>query len=415
MRAGAAVVFVGPNPLPAMASGLPAICQGGCGLSHDGRQPWSAFPQPRGRSTRELLRHPEVQARLRQSFEGLLTWKSSAEIEAIAHWLGLALANSPARLARRIENKAFFAESAPAAGLPLPPTRAGRAGDELVKACRELKPPLVFQLAHGFSGASTWRAREWEELMSLMEAHRGRSCRVSQEVFGVPVTVTGVVQRERTLVGAPSLQLTGIPALTPHPLGSCGNDHLAPVPEQAAVAALAERCGDWLRQLGHLGVFGLDLVVDAGQIWCIEVNPRLVASVPLFSLSASARSLPGLLDHHLASFGLGRSKGDIPPCDWSQLILYARAERAFSGEVEARTGRLTRVGRFQAEGRLNLDGPRPGQTGIVVQAQSRPGQELARVFHQGRVTGEDGALLPALEQLCHQLRAELEPEGVSPA
>ncbi len=161
-----------------------------------------------------------------------------------------------------------------------------------------------------------------------MRRFAGRACRVAQRVDGTPVTVTGVIAEDRVLVGQACVQLTGLPSLTPHPLGSCGNDYSKPAPEAEAVHQLALAAAEWLRSQGHRGIFGLDLVVAAdGSIWCIEVNPRLVASVPLFDLSARDRGEPGILSLHLASFGLRQPVESSLECHWSQVILYQRSER----------------------------------------------------------------------------------------
>ncbi|MGH7667424.1 MAG: hypothetical protein ACREN1_08985 [Candidatus Dormibacteria bacterium] len=401
--------FLGPDPLPALGSRLGALCADGCGLEPGAGPSWESFGGPGLSSSLELLRLPSVQERIRQRPTAILVWKGSAELERLAQTLGATLANSSSLISRRLENKRYFSEHAGEAGLPIPPTRSGTAGPDLLGLARELDLPLVFQLAHGFSGSRTYRLTTHEQLQALTEQFPGRACRVSTEVPGTPVTVTGVVSQKRVLVGAPSLQLTGIPELTPHPLGSCGNDHLATVPAADLVLDLTRRCGEWLIREGHLGVFGLDLVVGSdGSAWCLEVNPRLVASVPLFSLSARDHALPGILEHHLASFGIGAAPGGELPCDWSQVILYQRGDRRADPGWATCTGELTQLGEFRRVGQLGLGGPHPGQVGLLVQAHSRPGRELARLFFQGPALGADGSLLPHLRRVAAALRAELE-------
>ncbi|HVB54194.1 MAG TPA: YheC/YheD family protein [Candidatus Acidoferrales bacterium] len=409
----AGVVFLGPDPLPALGSGLPVICADGCGLSQADGPGWESFDGPGSASSATLLGLLAVQERLRSEAAAVVVWKSSAEVERRARELGVVVANSPALIARRIENKSHFSRAALAAGLPIPPTQAGVAGPELLKASRELSGPLVFQLAHGFSGEQTYLARSAAELEELIHRFEGRSCRVAAQVAGTPVTVTGVVAENRLMIGPACLQLTGLPSLTPHPLGSCGNDYGRPVPQREKIHQVALQTAEWLRRQGHLGIFGLDLLVDEdGATWCIEVNPRLVASVPLFSLSARDLGRPGILDHHLASFGIVENIDEELACHWSQVILYQREERLPKPERHTARGPLAESGGFSVTGQLGLAGPPPGEAGLLVQAQSRPGRELARVFLQGACCAPDGTLLPHLEALVSELRSHLEaPRG----
>ncbi len=55
-------------------------------------------------------------------------------MERGASRLGVVVANAPALVSRRIENKSHFSRVAAAAGLPLPPFVAGVAGAELLQA-----------------------------------------------------------------------------------------------------------------------------------------------------------------------------------------------------------------------------------------------------------------------------------------
>lgn len=403
------VAFVGPDPLPAVGSGLSVICADGCGLSAAGRTDWKQFALRQPHSTAALLALPMVQERLRSRADAVTVWKSSALIEALTAQLGLRLASSPALIARRIENKAYFSSHAAGAGLPIPPTRVGVAGPELLRATADLDGPFVFQLAHGFSGQNTYPARSDQELEELVRRFAGRACRISQFLSGTPVTVTGVVSPDRAVVGTACVQLTGVPALTPHPMGSCGNDYGRGVPQAESVRQLGLKAAEWLRRLGHRGVFGLDLVVGPdGSVSCIEINPRLVASVPLFSLSGRNRGQPGVLSLHLGAFGLGPEEAVEMECDWSQLILYQVGERLARSDVATARGHFVGAGNFRPEAPMGLDGPSPGEVGLMVQGHSRPGQELARILFEGPCCGADGALLPQLAVCVADLRSRLE-------
>jgi hypothetical protein len=399
-----------------VASGLPVICADTCGVAAGESSELACFAVPGTVSSAALMELPAVQERIRSQATAVTVWKSSAAVERSAGRLGVVVANAPALISRRIENKSHFSRVAAAVGLPLPPFVAGVAGAELLQAAAELQGPFVFQLAHGFSGEHTYPAASEEELAELVQRFAGRACRVAQRVDGTSVTVTGVIAADRVLVGQACVQLTGLPILTPHPLGSCGNDYSKPAPESKAVDQLALAAAEWLRSQGHCGIFGLDLVVAAdGSIWCIEVNPRLVASVPLFDLSARDRGEPGILSLHLASFGLRPPVESSLECHWSQVIVYQRSERLPVPTVATASGRLSAAGHFVSESELALDGPEPGRAGLLVQGQSGPGRELARLWFEGPCCTPDGTLLSHLEDYVRELRSQLEaPPGLRP-
>lgn len=412
MAEGGRVMFVGPDPLPAVASGLPVICADSCGMGVGAGAAWERFQVSGVQSSASLLQQPAVRARVRSSVDAITVWKSSAAIERVALELGVRLANSPALIARRLENKSYFSRAAAAAGLPLPPTATGAAGPELLEAAARIPGPWVFQLAHGFSGQHTYPANSELELEALIQRFADRPSRVAELVAGTPVTVTGVVARERVMIGSACLQLTGLASLTPYPLGSCGNDYTTPVPAARAVRQLALEVGEWLQREGHLGIFGLDLVVDRdGRCWCIEVNSRLVASVPLFSLSARDRGGPGLLSQHLACFGIGEPAWADPQCHWSQVILYQQGERLARPGAATGRGLISAEGQFRPSGKLGLDGPGAGEAGLWVQGHSQPGRELARLWFEGPCATSEGHLLAWIDSCVADLRLRLEAPG----
>ncbi len=404
---GDSVFYLGPDPLPALGTGLAVVAREDCGL-RPGDSELHIFPTPT-RSGRSLLELPRVQELLAARAKGAIMWTGSAPAERRLRELGVRAANSPAQVARRLENKAHFSRAAAAAGLPVPPTVTGVAGPELARAALSLGLPLVFQLARGYSGAATYPVSDEAEVVRLCTEFAGHPGRVSRLVKGHPVTVSGVALPDRVVVGPACRQLTGIPELTPHPLGSCGNDFSAAVPEPELVREVSVRAAEWLRREGHLGVFGVDLVVEeGGAAWCIEVNPRLVASVPLWSLSARDAG-PSLLQLHLAAFGLADDQPGPLQCHWSQLILYQLEDEVPAPRIATGHGVVAPDGEFLARGPLDLQGPPPGGAALVVRRPSGQGRELARLLTEGPITAADGSLLPSLQGFVRRLREG--PEG----
>ena len=403
---GGRVFYVAPDPVAALGSRLAVLAASDAGLAADPDR-LTVVPGG-GRAGRSLLELPEVGWRLQREASAVVLWTGSASARRRLTELGVPSANSDPQVARRLENKAHFQDAARARGIPVPRSMSGVAGPDLLHSASHLGR-AVFQLARGYSGAATYLVQDASDLDELIARFAGHPCRVAEFMEGTPVTVTGMALEERVALGPPSLQLTGLAELTPHPLGSCGNDFSSPVPGAEAVAQVAQQTGEWLRELGHRGIFGVDLVVDPrGHPWCIEVNPRLVASLPLWSLSAPPGS--SLLDLHLAAFGLAEDTETVLDCRWSQLILYQQGRVGSAGAPVSEEGAWDSAGSFVPDRRLTLAGPSPGRVGLIRRSPAGPGKELARLILEGPLIGADGDLLPHLRAAVLALRAELEPE-----
>ena len=155
-----------------------------------------------------------------------------------------------------------------------------------------------------------WSAHR-PDLDAIPQRDRSGLVRVAEYVEGVPFTSSGVafsapgtgLTRDRLpAVVEPCRQVTGIPWLTPEALGSCGNAW-GYQPLNAHLAEI-ERCaralGADLAASSYRGVFGVDFVLAADGPVVIEVNPRMVASLPVATeLEVEAGRAPLLLLHLL--------------------------------------------------------------------------------------------------------------------
>ncbi|HVA21901.1 MAG TPA: ATP-grasp domain-containing protein [Candidatus Micrarchaeia archaeon] len=404
-------VYVGADAVPALATELTVICADACGIGGDRPLQVTEAGSRTSPSAVSVLEQEPVRRRLRAEASWVIVWKPSVRVAGLVREAGVPLANAGAAVARRLENKVHFARTAPDAWLPIPPTVVGAAGPVLLEQALQLAPPWVVQLARGYSGRHTHRVETAEQLAVTLEAYAGRSCRVATWIAGEPVTVTGVVGDDAVTLGVPCRQVTGVAACTPHPLGSCGNDFGQPVAGAQAVLSVAARAASWLQREGHRGIFGADLVVAAEDtVFCIEVNPRLVASVPLWNLSLRDQGRPSLLAHHVAAFA-GPAAGALPErltCGWSQLILHnLHGEQRTTGLTSA-VGRVAADGRWEPRSTLGIAGPGPGQAAVVVHRRAGPYQEQARVILEGAVLDPGGRLLPRPAALVEDLRRRLD-------
>lgn len=257
-------------------------------------------------------------SRVEPGDEAVLCFKPSARLEATGYRFALA----PAAIAQGIENKLTLPALAGAAGAEIAKQGRVRVGavsfDEIVA---EYGLPAVAQSPRGFAGRRTFKVSSKEDWASVEAALPGRPAKVAAWAAGQPGTSNAVVDgRGRVMVSAPILQLTGEPDLTPHLLGSCGNDFTwRPDPHPGeAPARLAEALGPVLAERGYRGHFGIDWVWDGERCTLIEINARLTASFGLY-----VRSRPELLEAHLAALdGQDVEPRRLEPFEGGQLVVY---------------------------------------------------------------------------------------------
>jgi predicted ATP-grasp superfamily ATP-dependent carboligase len=85
-------------------------------------------------------------------------------------------------------------------------------------------------------------------------------------------------------------QLVGEPWLGAREFQYCGA--VGPAHLSASMTAELARIGSVLSGRFQLvGLFGIDLVIDSGRVWTIEVNPRYTASVEVIERATGARSI----------------------------------------------------------------------------------------------------------------------------
>ncbi len=278
-------------------------------------------PRPDEPSTRALLADPVVEALVREAPSTLLSFKPSKRLEERAAELGATSALAPATLSGGLENKLALAGIAEAAGVSYPRQTRLKLSGPFADAAPELKRPLVVQSPRSNAGRRTYEVADADAWRALCAELPGRPARAAEFVTGRPGTLNAVVDhRGAVVVTAPIVQVTGVPRLTPHALGSCGNDFTwRPLPRPEGAEELAERLGAELARRGYRGHFGVDFVLGPDGPSLIEINPRLTASFALY-----AAWVPAMLDAHLdAVAGRDIEARRLPPVAGGQLIVTA--------------------------------------------------------------------------------------------
>jgi len=360
-------------------------------------------------TTLGLLRDARGAAFITEKPSRLISFKPSRRLEERAAALGAELALAPASIAQRLENKLALLELAseasilpapgPADPVGLPPqakitVTADLGLAELRAAVEAGQSEVVVQSPRGFMGRKTWSVVDETSWHSVRSELIGRPAKVARFISGRPGTINVVVDASGTvLCSSPIVQVTGDARLTPYRLGSCGNDFTwrpAPHP-QSGPYELARRLGPALAGRGYRGHFGIDFVVErlsdkTSRTWLIEINPRLTASMALYSAWR-----PVLIRAHLAVLDGSdlRCTGELPAMEGGQLIQHNL------GGVESTPLSAHEAG-LPLGGAFLPDGTADGQDSCVwptVTTAVAPGATRGRLVRKGAVVSNDGALL----------------------
>jgi hypothetical protein len=439
----AGLAYVGPDPHHAL--GLPGLIPGFTALSS--RAPALATLERAGARTvlvestdgsdaAALLETAEVAAYLggRRAPCPVFVFKPSHRIGELARARGWRLVAPPPAVARRWENKVVFSGLATKLGLRVPEFRVVGSRAEAAEALAALAGDVVVQSPHGYAGARTVRVSTVDELESAMSALRSPQLRLARAIAGIPWTVNACITAHGTAVSAPTLQLTGVPSLTPRLLGACGNDGTVVCAAMPAMRDAARRLGSALALDGYRGLFGVDFVVDDAGPWVIEVNPRLVSSIGLATQAQVAAERVPLVGRHFMALLDPEADGldlddDVEPLGASQVVLHNLERRALTVQGDLAAGAMTIVrskaasvrpvaglAEIQHEGR---DGRAQGGEAagasraewlLLPAGKGRmraPGAEVARLQRWGPVADAAGAIDPAAEEAARVTYAAL--------
>ena len=325
-----------------------------------------------------------------------------ATLEAFAQERGLRAACPPAKLCHWLNHKANFFQGLDAADLPrLKGEWMPLATTRYSELRSRFGGPFVMQAPRGVRGSGTALIKTEHDFRTAHERLREGDVWVAPYASDLSLNINAFVMDSTTAVSYPSVQLEGLSMVNARPGGYCGNDFTstAGLPSGIVEDAFqqAERVGAWLGTLGYRGIFGLDLVFNAGtgRLYAVDLNPRWQGST---SLEIQAMLLKGRIPLAAAEMAYqagALSESEITPMmdefrkpiEGSQMLLYA------AGPEIGRMPGLLKPGVYRAAGSLQFlrtalelsEGieadeflltnsiPRPG---TAIEPQSRP----VRVF-----------------------------------
>lgn len=272
------------------------------------------------RNSALLLREPQVLEYIRKNSSeyappAIVLFKPSAAAEKIASSNNWRILNNSAELTAELEDKLNFPFIAKYLNIKIPDI-------EIVDLARisywELKnyyDHFVIQFKKGFAGNSTFFVQSKDDYAEFMEKYfpkegalRSTPVKVSKFIKGAPATVNACVCSQGVYAGEPCFQITGEPFCTANRGATCGNDWFG-FPEKARkkIHEITAIVGKYLVQKKYRGIFGLDMIISEmdGEVYLIEINPRLVASIPFYTkLEIRNNNVPMFALHILDFLGI---------------------------------------------------------------------------------------------------------------
>jgi predicted ATP-grasp superfamily ATP-dependent carboligase len=101
-----------------------------------------------------------------------------------------------------------------------------------------------------------------------------------QKVAGIPVSALYYSDGQAVQMLGASTQVIGEAALGGSGFTFCGN--VGPVRMPVRARTIVRKIGERIGDTGLRGVFGVDFIIDADNVWLIEVNPRITASHEIY-------------------------------------------------------------------------------------------------------------------------------------
>jgi len=276
------------------------------------------------RSSTLLLRQKEVVDYIDENSSvagdvkpAILLFKPAVSVEKVAEAHKWRILNNSAVLSREIEDKLNFSFITKSLHIKIPEI-------EILDLARisywELKKyydHFVVQFKSGSAGSSTFFIKSKKDYLEIFNKYVGTGAKeksffvkIAKFIKGTTVTVNACVASGEVYVGEPCYQITGEEACTNSESTTCGNDWTAlslPRDVMVKISEISEAIGQYLKGRNYKGIFGLDFIIGEqdNEVCLIEINPRLVASVPFYTkLEIGKSGIPILALHILEFLGI---------------------------------------------------------------------------------------------------------------
>jgi hypothetical protein len=227
-------------------------------------------------------------------------------------------------------------------------------------------------------------------------------------------TLQVCITTDRILVGPAQAQLIGHPFLVssrPGDIQFCGGRITSGLlsDEHYKVAFDAvQTVGARMQKEGYRGIFGMDLLVSEGQVYTLEVNPRMTGLTTL--LAFLQQSVPFLLLHILelaSSYYTVTDNQAEEKLDGSVIQVYAQQDLVVAGETGLYDSEGLRLGDGFTNGNILPDNDQFFVAMRVEKGQAvKQGKSLAFIYSRTQLFDDNGNLDPRLPALIKMIRGE---------
>ncbi len=285
--------------------------------------------EPRNATT--IIRHPETKKYIEKfnipnERPAILVLKTSTKMEQFCeknNWR--LIANSTSFGKETFENKIKFRKILKEIDILVPPGKIASV-DKLHYGHLINKYGIPFVIQHPTKGGGkgTFFINNQDDFNVAVKKLKGKWKEEDEETIFTPTpeaivakfiqgsspSITGCVTKHGILSTNLQHQILDIPKLFNPERGSglfCGHDWTVSnfdedISKQAYDAV--ERIGQYFKEMGYKGIFGLDFVLDekTNKLYIIECNPRLLGSFPTLNMVQSLNNEPLILAFHVLEF-----------------------------------------------------------------------------------------------------------------
>jgi len=260
-----------------------------------------------------------IKSKSKDQIANVITFKPSPKIQKICEDNDFRYIGNDWKLNRRLENKVEFVNITNKLNIPNAKSKITRIeNSEEFKSQFDSKEKYVIQLPRGYSGNSTFLIKDRNDLENIIENYKGRTVKLSKYLKGNTYTINICVGKFGIILSQPIFQITGLTDYNKNQLGTSGNDYQQKNKfsnkQREEIFKLTKKIGEYMKKLNYKGIFGLDYIVSEKSIDLIEVNPRLVASIPVFTkLQIQNKEIPFLFLHFLEFLNISYNMKQLSP------------------------------------------------------------------------------------------------------
>lgn len=253
----------------------------------------------------------------------IVPYRSSEPLERFGKQYGMLVAGPSGQIVDKMDDNLFLNRAFLDAGIPQPRSIVYPIGTQpFSRVAAQLGLPFYLKRQYSSSGAGCFRIVTEADYAALQQTlDPSEEVLISALVPGPSLNLHGVITDEAVSVRTPSVQIVGVPEACDVPTWYCGNDYAAmrqvPVEIGERAIEVTGQVGEWMRQAGYRGFFGLDVVGDAECMCVLDFNPRMQGSTYLLHDLEIANGIEPASRLHLSAFGVvsrpvNQANGIIP-------------------------------------------------------------------------------------------------------